>query len=214
MKVVTSFLMLIVGLVIISSFKGYLLPEFEKPVKDVLNGFQANILKGIAPKKTGTVTNQQEPRMELEALKTKSMMVLTIVDTAKTMADIGPSLAKDYAEIGSVMKMNQLNYAGMPLAWYHSQIEPYLIEAGIPVDKKPAKLSGRVKIKQVEEGTAVVVHFWGPYEMTAKAYPMIKKWLEQNNKTAAGAPYDVYVSDPTTVKDPYQIQTDIYQPFK
>ncbi|MEJ7736568.1 MAG: GyrI-like domain-containing protein [Chitinophagaceae bacterium] len=212
MKVIINVLISII--VAFFTFIGYGLPECVNIGSWVKNAFPANDVKDVTRPNDTWLAYPQKPRMELEVLKTKPMIVLSIMDTAKTMSDIGTNLAKNYVEIGSIMKINNLSYAGMPLAWYYSQTEPYVIEAGIPVNKKPSKLNGRIKVKHVAGVNAVVVHFWGPYEMTSKAYPMIRKWLEQNNKTAAGVPYDVYVTDPTTVKDPYQIQTDIFQPFK
>ena len=163
---------------------------------------------------SGTNDTTRQPKMVVEDITVQPMIVLAIRDTATSMDQIGPTLARDYGEIGTVMRNNGLQFAGAPMAWYHTEQAPFVLEAGIPVDKKPAATGGRVTIREVPQSKAVVVHFWGPYEQTGKAYEKIKEWLKKNNKTAKGAPFDRYITDPTTVSDPYQVQTDIIQVYQ
>lgn len=156
----------------------------------------------------------RQPKMVVEEITVQPMTVLVIRDTATTMNEIGPVLGRDYGEIIAFMQKNDLQFASQPLAWYHSEAAPYIIEAGIPVNKKPGATEGRITVKQTEAGKAVVVHFWGPYELTPQAYDKIKDWLKKNNKKAKGPAYDVYITDPTTVNDPYLVQTDIIQLYQ
>jgi effector-binding domain-containing protein len=155
-----------------------------------------------------------EPKVAIETITTEPFQVLTILDTAAVQSDIGPVLQKAYGEIGELIKANQLRFTGMPLAWYYSNSDPYVLEAAIPVNKAPANTSGRIKWKTVPAGNAVVVHFYGPYEETQLAYSKIQDWLKENNKKAKGAPYDVYMDDPTTKKTMYEVRTDIIQPYE
>ncbi|KIC91823.1 SRPBCC family protein [Flavihumibacter sp. ZG627] len=152
--------------------------------------------------------------MTIEPIRTDAMQVLTIMDTARTMGDIGPLLQKAYGEIDSLMKDHALEYAGMPMAWYYSESEPFLIEAAIPVKSAPAVTSGRVKFRKLPPGNAVVVHYYGPYEQSSQAYDRIKEWLKANNKRAVGSPYDIYVDDPSKKKSMYEVRTDIVQPIE
>lgn len=156
----------------------------------------------------------KKPVMVVEEITIQPMIVLAIRDTANTMAEIGPSLGKNYGAIGAFMGQNGLQMAGAPLAWYHTEKEPFILEAGIPVDKKPAASHPDIQVKEVRAANAVVVHFWGPYELTPQGYEKIREWLKKNNKKAAGPPFDQYVTDPTTVTDPYQVQTNIIQIYQ
>ncbi|ULQ57564.1 SRPBCC family protein [Flavihumibacter rivuli] len=156
----------------------------------------------------------REPRMTVELKDIPAMQVLTLMDTAMTMSDIGPKLQKAYGELGETMKSNQLNMAGAPMSWYYSEKEPFILEPAIPVSGQPASLGGRTRFRKVPAGKAVVVHFYGPYEQSGLAYAKIAEWLKANKLTPAGAPYDVYVDDPTTKKDMYEVLTDIVQPVK
>jgi len=165
----------------------------------------------IAVNKYDTV---REPKMKLEETTVPDMIVLTIRDTAKTTNDIGPRLGADYGEIGAFMNKTGIAMANAPMAWYHTIGEPFIFSAGVAVNKEPAeKPTGRIELTKIPGGKAIVVRFWGPYELTAKAYLLITDWLKKNNKQADGAPYDIYVSDPSG-KDPYDVQTDIYQKIR
>jgi effector-binding domain-containing protein len=156
----------------------------------------------------------REPKMVAEEITLQPMIVLTIRDTAPGMADIGPILGKRYGQLGAFMGSNGLQMAGPPMAWYHTEQPPYIMEAGIQVDKKPANVQSPIEVKEIGQAKAVVVHFWGPYELTPKGYDKIREWLKKNNKKAVGAPFDRYMTDPTTVSDPYQVQTDIIQIYQ
>lgn len=173
--------------------------------------------KGLAQLKQKIETGElrlEEPKMTVETIKTTPFQVLTILDTAAVMSEIGPVLQKAYGEIGDLINKEQLTFSGMPLSWYYSNSAPFVLEAAIPVNKAPANTGGRIKWKTVPAENAVVVHFYGPYEETHLAYTKIQDWLKANNKKAKGAPYDVYVDDPTTKKSMYEVRTDIIQPFE
>jgi effector-binding domain-containing protein len=38
--------------------------------------------------------------------------------------------------------------------------------------------------------------------------------MNENNRKAKSAPFEVYINDPAMVKDPSEIQTDVYQPLE
>ncbi|HYF30539.1 MAG TPA: GyrI-like domain-containing protein [Chitinophagaceae bacterium] len=163
---------------------------------------------------TSIADTTKQPRMTVEEITVQPMIVLAIKDTAATTAEIGPKLGKNYGTIGAFMGQNNLQMTGAPLAWYYSEKEPFILEAGIPVNQKPSATHPSITVKEIPAAKAVVVHFWGPYELTPQAYDKIREWLKKNNKKAQGAPFDVYLTDPTTVNDPYQVQTDIIQIYQ
>lgn len=177
-------------------------PDFEKGLAQLKQKIESGELK------------VQEPSMTLEEITTGAFQVLTILDTAAVMSDIGPVLQKAYGEIGQLIGGAQLKSTGMPLAWYYTEGEPFVLEAAVPVDKAPASTQGRIKWKQIPAGKAVVVHFYGPYEDSYLADAKIKEWLKANNKKSKGALYDIYVDDPTTKSSMYEVRTDIVQPIE
>ncbi len=154
------------------------------------------------------------PKMVVEEITVEPMVVLVIKDTAATMADIGPVLGKNYGELSVFMRSHGLQFSGPPMAWYYTQQAPFILEAAARVDKRPAAGEGRIQVRETGKEKAVVVHFWGPYELTGQASAKINEWLAKNKKKAKGAPFHVYITDPTTVSDPSQVQTDIIQIYQ
>ena len=104
------------------------------------------------------------------------------------------------------------------MAWYKSQKAPFFFEAGIPVDKKPAKLPAGVTLKQIGVDSVIVAHFYGPYDLTGQAYTVLQDWIKDHKKKAIHPPYEIYVEDPMDkngkLKDPYKVQTDIVFTWK
>lgn len=155
----------------------------------------------------------QQPTMTLERQLRPAMLVLTIMDTAQTTGDIGPKLQKAYGEMGAFMKAAGLNMQGPPMSWYYSAGDPFIIEPALIVDKMPANTAGRIHMRKVSATNAVIVHYFGPYELSSLAYTKISAFLKQNNLVAKSAPYEMYVDDPTTKKTMFEVRTDIVQPI-
>lgn len=138
-------------------------------------------------------------------------------DSASTSVRLSQKLALIYgSKLGAVIKQNKLKVTGPPVAWYRTQKAPFFFEAGLPVDKKPAKLSKNVFFRTIGGDSIVVAHFYGPYDQTSLAYDALHDWLKDRKKKLKGPSYEVYVSDPIDKKgqpvDPYKVQTDIVFP--
>jgi effector-binding domain-containing protein len=187
--------------------------------------------KKVEPKNTDTVTitNTAKPADTpptekpaiiniVDTITTKSIVVF-IKDSATTFERISIKLAAIYGvKLGDVLKKNGVKMAGAPMAWYKSQDAPYFFEAGIPVNKKPAKLPAGVFVKEVNADSAVIAHFYGPYHLLPQGYNALKEWMKDENKKANGAAYEIYVGDimdkEGNMLDPYKVRTDIVFPRK
>lgn len=145
-------------------------------------------------------------------------IVICFKDSAATMDRVGPKLGLNYGKLGEILKKNNLKPDGAPMAWYKSEKAPYFFEAGIPVTKKPAKLSGGAYVKELAADSAVIAHFYGPYTLLSQGYTAIKDWLKDAKKKSTAAPFEIYIGDPidSTGKmiDPYKVRTDIVFPRK
>lgn len=173
-----------------------------------------NGLAQLKEKIESGVLTVPEAKWTIEEIQTPAMQVITILDTAAVMGDVGPLLQKAYGELSKLSEQAAISMTGAPLAWYHTEHEPFVIEAAIPLEKAPKNTSGRIKWKTVPAGKAVVVHFYGPYEESMIAYERIQEWLQKNQKKAKGASYDIYVDDPATKSSMYEVRTDIVQPIE
>ena len=147
------------------------------------------------------------------------MIVICIKDSAATYDRIALKLGHIYGvKLADVLKKNGIKMAGAPMAWYKGLKAPYFFEAGVPVNKKPSKLSAGVFVKEMNSDSAVVAHFYGPYNLLSQGYDALKEWLKDAKKSGNGAPYEIYADDPVDKEgkpvDPYKVRTDIVFPHK
>ncbi|MGC4103763.1 hypothetical protein [Ferruginibacter sp.] len=87
----------------------------------------------------------------------------------------------------------------------------------MPVSKKPAKLPANVFVREMGVDSVYIAHFYGPYSLLSQGYDALKERMKDEKKTAAGAPYEIYVGDPIDAAgkpiDPYKVRTDIIFPW-
>jgi effector-binding domain-containing protein len=150
------------------------------------------------------------PTVEVEKTMVSPMSILMIRDTAAAVTDISRVLGEGYVELFTYIDHNHLK-PGKVMAFYHSPRTPLMIDVAVEVDSMPRVTTGRIKINKVLAGNAVVAHYRGPYEQIGMAYAAIGKWLKQQGKNAHDAPFEVYLNDPMSVKDPSELRTDVYQ---
>lgn len=146
--------------------------------------------------------------------------VLVIKDSAMTSEGIGKKMHEIYTNtLPTFITEKKLNITGPRYAWYTSSSAPFFFEAGFPIDKKPTgKLPPKMKVREIKRDSAVVAHYFGPYESTYQAYGALKEWMKDYKKKSSGQPYEIYVGSMYDAKgnpvDPYRVQTDIIFPHK
>ncbi len=186
----------------------------DKMVGPQFDSGLANI-KSLAAKGELTVTVAQEPTYTIEEITVARKIIVYVTDSANNSEEIGKKFMQIIpGELGGFLKKAGLKMMGPPLAWYNGPQPPFVFDIGAPVDKKPAATEGRIKVKEMEAGKAVVAHFFGPYDLVSKGYTAVAEWIKQHNKSVAAPPYEIYVGDPGVEKDPYKVQTDIVFPIK
>lgn len=176
------------------------------------------VLKKDSDTSKGNLTPKESvPVINLTDTASGKYLVLCIRDSAINSARLSQKLAQIYGvRLADVIRKNKLKIIGPPHAWYKSQKAPFFFEAGLPVDKKPAKLGKNIIMKQIGGDSSVVAHFYGPYEQTGMAYEALQDWLKDHKKKLRSAPYEIYVGDPIDKDgkpvDPYKVLTDIVFP--
>ncbi len=173
--------------------------------------------KAAIPEKR--ITPPKAPVINITDTVSIKQLVLCMKDSAANSERIGIKLAAIYGvKLGAVIKKNKLKVTGAPIAWYKSEKAPFFFEAGLPVNKKPAKLPKGVSLKQIGTDSVVVAHFYGPYELTPQGYTALQDWIKDHKKKIILPPYEVYVGDPMDkdgkLIDPYKVQTDIIFTWK
>ena len=169
-------------------------------------------------KKTDVAVVKDAPIINISDTVSLKANIIYIKDSASTSIRLSQKLALIYGtKLGAVIKQNKLKISGPPMAWYRTQKAPFFFEAGLPVDKKPAKLPKNVLFKTIAGGDSVLIaHFYGPYDQTSIAYEALNDWLKDRKQKLRAPAYEVYVMDPIDKNgkpiDPYKVQTDIIFP--
>lgn len=102
---------------------------------------------------------------------------------------------------------------GPPFARYPSVSDERVeVEAGVVVPSAIAG-EGRVEASELPAGDAAVTVHIGPYESMHEAYAAIEAWMQANGRTAGGAPWETYLSDPGQEPDPAKWRTEITWPL-
>lgn len=129
------------------------------------------------------------------------------------VANIGSTLAKSYSAIMQYMGQNNLTMDGYPMAIYHKWSGTSTdMEAVIPI-RLPNAGNGVVKPVVFAKGPMIITHYYGPYEDSEKAHTACQQWLTSHGKTAVGAPFEEYVTDPMSEKDPAKWLTKVYYSY-
>lgn len=168
--------------------------------------------KGLASMKTIVESQPVIADFKVEEKQVQATQVLSIKTTC-SQEELSDKLGELYGEMVQHMQKNKLEFAGHPTAIYH-KYDPKAIEfeACIPVSR-PGKSAGRIVAKEMKAGHVAMIAHYGPYEGTYNAHMHMDKWLQDNHKTTAGSPWEVYITDPGEEKDPSKWLTEVYYPL-
>jgi effector-binding domain-containing protein len=111
---------------------------------------------------------------------------------------------------------NKIKEAGHPFAIYikYDTVTMFsVMDMGIPVENA-VKGKGRIRLEKIPAGNAVVAHYFGPYDKTGPTYNALHQYCKESKKETVGGPWEIYVTDPVTEKDPMKVETDIVFPVK
>lgn len=181
---------------------------FGKPVRQTFFTKSKNLSEGCVRQDTIVPV-----KVKLEKASFSDMNILYIADTASTTEVIKDVLGKGYGELMQFISANKLQPRKF-LAWYYAIQPPWPIDVAVETNRIPTQFNGRVKSRMLPGGEVIIAHMWGPYDQVGQAYEQIQKWLKENSRKAKGSPFEVYINDPNMVKNPAEIQTDVYQPLK
>jgi AraC family transcriptional regulator len=130
-------------------------------------------------------------------------------------ADLAKTLAEVLGHVFVHAQQHGMALTGQPFTRY-IEWGPgiWTIEAGLPVAGHGKDVSGgEVRAETLPGGPAAVTTHIGPYEGLAAAHAAVQQWIEAQGLKAAGAPWEVYVTDPADFPDPKDWKTDLFWPL-
>jgi effector-binding domain-containing protein len=132
------------------------------------------------------------------------------VDSASSAAVLGAA----YGEIVALAQANNIVLNGAPYTVIRGHGEgKWQFDAGIPVDRNDAAVSGRVTAAQTYAGKAVDFRHLGSYDTLAQTHAKAEAWLATRGLSENGQRMEVYVSDPSTTPAE-QVLTLVRVPIK
>ena len=103
--------------------------------------------------------------------------------------------------------------SGHPFVRYAAMSAGLLtIEGGCPI-AAPAAGAGEVEAGTLQGGAVVVAMHAGAYDQLPATYARIERWIETRGFSAAGAPWESYVTDPGEYPDVADWRTEVYWPI-
>ncbi len=142
-----------------------------------------------------------------------SQPILTI--RAQTTADKIPELlGEHFGEVYAHIQQLGQQPAGMPFSRYFAMDGVNVdFECGMPV-AVPLEGAGRVVAGELPAGTVTTVTHMGPYDNLPQSWTALLEWMGSQGLQPAGAPWEVYVTDPGLEPDQSKWRTDIHFPVR
>lgn len=153
------------------------------------------------------------------AITEEMVAPITYVGLQTTMSTQDPAaitqqMEKMFTELDAMLKKANVKMTGYPFALYPRYTEEtmdMICAYPVPAD---AKLPARYKVEQTEGGPAVKTIHSGSFDNLIAPHEELGKYIQSNRLTINGAPWEVYVTDPTIEKDTSKWITEIYYPVK
>lgn len=131
-------------------------------------------------------------------------------------SELAATLGAALGQVFQYAQQNGIALAGQPFTRY-IEWGPgiWTIEAGLPVTA-PAKTSpeGDVRGDVLPGGPVATTTHAGPYDKLSELHAAVQQWIEAHALESAGAPWEIYVTDPSDHPDPRDWRTDVFWPVR
>lgn len=120
--------------------------------------------------------------------------------------------AATYGQVAAYLGRHGISPTGHPFARYHVRGDGrFDVEAGFPVT---APIAGDASVvpSTLPGGQLAAVWYTGPYDGLGEAYEALSGWIEAQDGTLDGDPWEVYYEPPSG--DPVNWRTEVVQPYK
>ena len=160
----------------------------------------------------------KEPTMSYD-IATKTVEAVPVLYQARKVAqeEIGNALAECLPAVFGYVMENGLQPAGHPFVRYAGMSPAFFeIEAGIPLVAAPdtaPPAETAILVGELPAGPVATTLHKGPYEGLQDAYAALDRWISESAIEAAGAPWEIYLTDPGEVPDPAEWLAEVSFPI-
>lgn len=128
-------------------------------------------------------------------------------------AAVGNQMNKMFTQLTTMLQKSRIPIKGNPFCIFPSYNEESMeFVCALPVDSK-AKLPSAYKLERINRCKAVKGVHVGNYSSLESSHEQLMRYMEFRNRDLSGAPWETYVSGPSTSPDPSKWITEIYYPI-
>ena len=150
-----------------------------------------------------------QPEFTTKHLEARPVLSIRATTSVDKLSELMGSL---FGEVYGYIQQCGQAPAGMPLSIYHAMDGDTIdLECGMPV-ASAMEGTGRVKAGELPAGTVATVTHMGPYDDLPQTWSALTEWIGSQGLQPAGAPWEVYVTDPGAEPDQSTWRTDIFFP--
>lgn len=134
------------------------------------------------------------------------------IRTTAAIDQLGAIMGPLFGEVYGHIQASGQRPSGMPFSIYHSMDGKTVeLECCLPI-ASPLPGTDRINSGELPTGTMATVTHFGPYEDLGKTWSALMDWMKSERLEGAGAPWEVYVTDPGAEPDQSKWRTDIFFP--
>lgn len=141
-----------------------------------------------------------------------SPQAVLVMEAQVPPAELGAALGRIFPAVHAHITTQGCDMAGMPFLRYLDMTDHFSIQAGIPV-AAPVVGTDEILATELPGGRTATTLFLGPYDQLGLAWDALREWCTEQRFEVGFGGWDVYENDPTTVSNPQEIRTRIYQPL-
>lgn len=131
-------------------------------------------------------------------------------------SEVAQTLAEVLGRVFVYAQKHGIPLAGQPLTRYlESGPGLWTIEAGMPIAVPPGEpiADPEIRAGTLPGGPVATTTHVGAYDTLSQTHAAVQQWIEAQGLTPAGAPWEVYTTDPADYPDPKDWKTDIFWPL-
>ncbi len=189
-----------------SYFERYFMFLFkDKILADLTSGLQ-NLRKVSEELRLSRVSGVEIKSLEIQP-------AMAIIDSSD-LAGMGQKMAEMFNKLGIYLEKRKLEPTGPPFTIYYSWNPEGLTKfaCGLPIEKRTWGWKQYTYLELPEGKVSTITH-WGTYG-SEKPWKTLDQYLKDNNLKLSGAPWEVYLTDPTTESDTSKWELQVFYPIQ